>query len=144
MIPLRDQATLLALPILTGLSFVFWGKLTKCSPSAAALSSIAASVIVMGINTAIYRRSPIDLNGASWTDFAMNFALSAVVSLLWIFATRATSVTLTSIVEISYPVFAVLFAALLLGEAGLTGRQMVGGAVILIGAVIVITGAAND
>jgi len=65
---------------------------------------------------------------------------SVIASLLLYKAIHSSNASLASLIEITYPVFVVIFAMVIFGENHLSSTVMVGGSLIMLGTGIVIYG----
>lgn len=107
-------------------------------PEAISLVQFSCAVLYSGITMAALGLRPADLVAAlgerhvAWTVLYTAAACSVIAMGVLNRYQRDISATRASVIYMIEPVFAALFAALLAGEA-MTGRKILGGAVILIG-----------
>lgn len=81
-----------------------------------------------------------DINRSDICWFLFSVAGSALGAYLTYAAMGAKNPTLVSLIEISYPIFVVLFAWLFFGEMQLTTVTLVGGVLVLVGIAVIILG----
>jgi len=142
---LAPTALLLAIPAMTGLASVLWAKMVKSSPELSAAANILACVCVFAILT-ILRGAGLLKGVATLPDprllwgVAAYAALSVLISLSWMAALERSSLPIISVMEISYPLFILLFTAALVEPVSLTRLQIGGGLFILVGTGLVLCG----
>lgn len=129
---------MLAIPVLTGLSSVLWAILVNASYALAGYMQILTG---LGILSLCY------YFGISIPNQKIDFTLVFVYVLInisisvswWIVSTYETHTDTgpAALVEITYPIFIVLFTWLLLGMFNLNKMQILGGLVSLSGAILV-------
>ena len=138
---------LASLPVLTGLASTLWSMLVTTSRSSAALGNVVCYAIVFLVIRGLMDDGvPLSslLRGRNPAIFAAYVVSSVLVSLAWVVALKGNHVAAIGLVEIGYPVFVILFAALLVGPVRLTPGQWFGGALVAIGMVLVVACAAPD
>jgi drug/metabolite transporter (DMT)-like permease len=138
-------ACLVALPLITGLGSVLWSQLAGVSWRLPCLANVIAYVITYAIVVASDLGSVrTDVAALSRSDVILwmggYVAVCIACSLLWLFALRDCGVAAIGFVEIGYPVFILLFAFLLVGDFRFNAYHWIGGAIVLAGTSIVLTG----
>jgi drug/metabolite transporter (DMT)-like permease len=133
--------------ILWGIQYATLGQLTKTVPIPLLTLSYTAALTLVYVGVFAVVRINLGLGQLQTYCTYRNLLLFGLVvlvgcgSTLLIFAAIATgTATQASIIEITYPVFVALFAALLYGEATLTPQLLSGGLLILAGVALVLRG----
>lgn len=133
--------------VLWGIQYATIEQLTKTVPTP--LLTLTYTAMLTLVYMGLFALLRIDLELEQWQVYCTRrnlllFGLVILVgcgSTLLIFAAIAAgTATEASIIEITYPVFVALFAALLYGEASLTPQLLSGGLLILAGVALVLRG----
>ena len=133
---------LFMLPVMTGLGSTLWGQMCSdnnplYSSSAALLSQVLTIIILLYCGYG----QKVSLVQFPTKIFLIYIPIATLVSLLWIFPlVNKTSLSAISMVEICYPIFTVIFTALLFNAQRLNAYHAIGGTIITIGVCLVFYG----
>ncbi len=140
-----SNVLLITLPVLTGLGSVLWAKMVRVAPEIAMLSNLlgySGVFLIFFISRRLGYVSP--QYGPSdpymWLVFPIATILTTLTSLNWIFSMNASSLPITAIIEIAYPIFILLFTAMLIERVTLNSYHIGGGLLLMIGAAFVLYG----
>lgn len=143
--PVVTAALLVLLPAITGLASVLWSKMAKVSPYLASSSNLAVSIGAILALAAVRHAGMLKTQAVvGQTQIVVvlvaYITLSIAISLMWLVALERTSLPIISLMEIGYPLFIVLFTALLVEPVRLNAAELTGGAMIVTGAGLVLWG----
>jgi uncharacterized membrane protein len=133
------------LPIITGVSSTLWAYLLKSSPGGFWLAygaEFISKIFLFGFLYWVLKAPTVHISNIVIIIFIVEVLLTAVISVLWcipiIYGFTYPTVALS---EIAYPLFAVLTAYLLFKGEQLTVIQIIGGIIVISGALLVTFGA---
>lgn len=129
--------------ILWGLQYAIWGhKLKNVSASLSLVYYFLGCTVLFGIAHIVMAKKSdtwaMSGNETKW--MILSIVLGTVANFLIRLSILQKSASLTSLIEISYPLFVVLFSWILFKDATLSLRTLVGGGIIMLGVIIVSTG----
>lgn len=137
------SASALALPVMTGLTAAFYAWLVASSAGGMWLA-IAGNLISQLIVLAVLGASGVSLPRLSANViliFAVMTVTYAIISMLWLYPLiRGMPFTVLSLTEIAWPIFAVIFGWMIFGGEMLDGWRLAGGALVICGSLLVVSG----
>jgi drug/metabolite transporter (DMT)-like permease len=129
---------LLANPILTGFAFLVWSKAACSNPLIGPLLNVASGATAAVIIAVLAPGGMPAINTHTVYLWSAYVVVNTLVNITLAYSVGLASGTVVAVLEISYPLFTMLFAIALFGEAGLTKVQMIGAALLIVGTVLVV------
>lgn len=128
------------LPVLTGLALLCWLTVSSKQPILGPILNVLSGILACIIIFIFDRPKSILLDSSNYIPIIIFVSVNALCTICWIYALKVFTPQVTAFVEISFPLFMVVFSLIFIGSSGLTITQAIGAAITVFGINILIWG----